>query len=180
MSQLLTRPRLQPFEERSVKNLTEQLSAKTSVTFEWTELPDLFCFLREEPTRAGLIAMCGSYLLSANPSFVQDFWQFDRSLPVLAKRYPRWLFPGPYRYYDRCLEAIKQWHKIIVGHFDDPITGDEHWNPYYGVEMIKFRHHMWSRMPYMREHSVASHDLGISWPYVYLFFFIFCICTPEK
>ena len=168
VAKLLTGPGLKPFEERFVKNLMGQLLANTSVNVGWTQFPDLFSFLREELTRAGLIAMCGSYLLSINPSFVQDFWDFDRDLPVLAKQYPRWLFPGPYRSRDICLEAMKQWHKFIMVHFDHPDIGDEPWSQYYGVEMVRFRHKMWSGMPCINADSAASMDLGIIWACVCL------------
>ena len=163
VAKLLTGPGLEPFKERFTTRLTEQLLANDSVGHAWTEFPDLFTFVREEITRATLVAFCGTQLLSLNPSFVYDFWQFDEALPILAQQYPRWLFPGPYRYRDRCLEAVKTWHKHIAARFDDVVGKDPHWNQECGVPIIRERHEMWSKMPGMNEDSDAAHDLGLIW-----------------
>lgn len=89
---------------------------------------------------AVLQALCGSYLLKIEPDFVRDFWEFLGQLPALAKGYPRCLSPTPYRIRDKCLRSVKRWHEFIVNHFDDSITGPGHWSPYYGSDLVRFRH----------------------------------------
>lgn len=41
---------------------------------------DLMKFIGDEATASILNALCGPYLLSLSPSFLQDFWDFDRNL----------------------------------------------------------------------------------------------------
>lgn len=41
---------------------------------------DLMKFVGDEATASMLNALCGPCLLSLNPSFMQDFWEFDRNL----------------------------------------------------------------------------------------------------
>lgn len=164
ITKLLTGPGLKPLVSRFTINLTEQISRNTAITSEWTESADLFPLIQDELLTGMLNALCGPYLLKINPTFVHDFWAFHRRLPALAKGYPRWLFPTPYRLRDKCIESIKRWHTFIRPHFDDDeISSPGHWNPYYGADVIRFRHEAWSKMPRMNADAAATEDLGMIW-----------------
>lgn len=159
----LTGPSLKPFSDRFSRNLTDQLLKRRSTTSEWEYLPDLFSLMQHELLPAALKSMCGLYLLTINPTFVEDFWAFNRCLYVLAKGYPRLLFPAPYTVRDKCLESLKQWHKFIWAHFDNPDSDTVPWNPYFGTEFIKGRHNMWSKMDQFNPDAAATEDLGMIW-----------------
>ena len=110
-----------------------------------------------------LEAMCGTKLLSINPDFVQEYWAYNKYLPLLAKGYPQWSCPFAYRARDKCLEGIKKWHKIVSSTLHAPITDPKEWVPEYGAEIIKSRHEIWSKMPFMDVDAMAGEDLGMIW-----------------
>ena len=159
----LTGEGLKPFARRYTTNLTERLLKTSSIREEWSSFPDLFAFMQAELFPAAVEAMCGQELLSMNPTFVEDFWAFNKVLPGLAKGYPQWLFPGLYRARDKCLDSLKRWHEVIWTHFDEPAGDFKGWNSVYGTEFVKFRHIMWSKMPRMNADAAATEDLGLIW-----------------
>ena len=108
-------------------------------------------------------AMCGTKLLSINPDFVQEYWAYNKYLPMLAKGYPQWLCPFAYRARDKCLEGIKKWHKTVSSTLHAPITDTKEWVPEYGAEIIRSRHEIWSKMPFMDADAMAGEDLGMIW-----------------
>ena len=56
---------------------------------DWVEFPDLFAFLRPHISHATVEAMCGSHFLSMFPNFVDDFLDFNHSMPKLLQGWPR-------------------------------------------------------------------------------------------
>lgn len=130
---------------------------------EWTEMPDLYRFLQYELLNAAVEALCGRYLLNQYPGFVDDFWEFDRSVPTLFKGPPRWLTPRPYRVRQRLLNAIKNWHRLAREHSDFTKTGpeDEEWEPYWGSKLMRARQDYTSGMHFMNADALAAEDLGL-------------------
>ena len=165
MTKFLTGSGLKPFTDRFATNLTEQLNMNKNVTSEWRHMPDLFSFIRDELFKASIRAMCGEYILSLNHKICDDFWEFDKGMPSLAKRFPRWLAPSAYAARDKCLENLKNWHRFIQQHLEDESTPAEStdWNQYYGTEFMKSRQKMWSKMEKMSPEAAASEDLGVIW-----------------
>lgn len=163
VAKLLTGVGLKPSCDRFTRNLSQRLLANTSVSSEWVDHPDLFQFFQYELFPAAVEAMWGNGIFSVNPDFLKDMWAFSRGLPYLAKGYPRWLVPSAYRARDKCLESVKRWHRTISPILKTPARGMEQWTPEYGAEFVKYRHHMWSRMPRMGTEAVAGEDLGMIW-----------------
>lgn len=163
VAKLLTGVGLKPLCDRFTRNLSQRLFANASLGVEWVVLPDLFAFMQTELFPAAVEAMWGTRIFSVNPDFCQDIWKFSRGLPYLAKGYPRWLVPSAYKTRDNCLESVKRWHRATSSSLETPARGMEQWNPEYGTEFVKFRHHMWSQMPRMNADAMASEDLGMIW-----------------
>jgi hypothetical protein len=81
MVQFLEGKGLLPFWNRFANNITHQLYNLHSRTgTEWTYGPDLMETVGNEATISIMNALCGKYLLSLNPTFLQDYWAFDRNL----------------------------------------------------------------------------------------------------
>lgn len=163
VSTFLTGDGWKPFARRFTTNLAERLLNVDFVRSEWSNLPDLYVFMQTELFHAAVEAMCGQNLLSKNPTFVEDFWAFDKVLPRLAKGYPQWLYPQSYRARDKCLASLKRWHEVIRTHFNESAVDSKGWNPAYGAEFVKNRHIMWSKMPRMNADAAAAEDLGMIW-----------------
>jgi hypothetical protein len=163
ISKFLTGPGLKPFAERFTQNLKGRLMVNSSVGCDWSQHPDLFAFMQAELFPAAVEAMYGTRIFSINPNFVQDFWEFNRLLPLLAKGYPRWLAPSAYRARDKCLESMKKWQSAVSTNFQTPPVGMESWSPEYGAEFVKHRHFMWSKMPRVGADGAATEDMGMIW-----------------
>lgn len=82
VAQFLEGKGLVPFWERFVVNITKQLSGvyESLDSSKWEEREDLLRTVGDETTVAILTALCGPHLLRLNPSFVQDFRDFDKNL----------------------------------------------------------------------------------------------------
>ena len=135
---------------------------------EWVDQPDLYKFLQHEVFSAAVEALCGSYLLSQSPGFVEDFWEYVSLVPTLVKGLPRWISPKPYRVRGRLLDAIKRWHKMAREHSDctEIDAGDPEWEPYFGSKLIKARQEYTRGMEFMNVDALAAEDLGLIFAYV--------------
>jgi hypothetical protein len=129
---------------------------------EWITMPDLYTFLQYEVFNAAVEALCGQYLLTQYPGFVDDFWEFDQSVPTLFKGLPRWLTPRPYKVRQRLLDAIKSWHRVAREYSDFTKSGpnDAEWDPYWGSKLMRARQHYTTGMHFMNADALAAEDLG--------------------
>jgi hypothetical protein len=93
--------------KRYMDILSRNMSNDTRLGTEWVELPDLWLFIRTLVFHASTEAICGSFLLSLNPTLTEDFWAFDHNIPTLPKGIPRWLAPGAHKSREKMLIAIK-------------------------------------------------------------------------
>lgn len=163
VARLLTGPGLKPLANRFTKNLMIRLSKSEYLNSEWSQLLDLFAFMQDELFPPAIEAMCGQRLFSINPEFVSDFWAFNKGLPYLAKGYPRWMVPSAYRARDTVLNSLKKWHVAIASEFKSPPIAMDEWSPDFGVELVRFRHDAWSKMPLINEDAAATEDKGLIW-----------------
>ena len=95
--------------ERYMDILVCNINNDTSIGNEWKEISDLSAFTQDLVFPASTESLCGSALLSLNPTLTADFWAFERSIPLLLK-FPRWLSPAAYRKRDKVLGMVKRWH----------------------------------------------------------------------
>lgn len=149
--------------ERYLGLLSRNISADTNIQSEWLELPDLFVFIQKLVFFAATETICGSSILSLNPTLFEDFWKFYQSIPVLLKSLPRWLCPEAYRRRDRMLIAMKRWHAFASNHSDYSKTGpaDPEWDCYFGSKYVKARHQFFNEIEVMNADGIAADDLGL-------------------
>ena len=159
----LTGRSLASFSLRFTTTLRDGLQSYASTNSDWRECPDLFAFMQAHLFPPAVEAMCGTKLLAINPDFVREYWAFNKNLPLLAKGYPRWLYPFAYSARDKCLQSIKKWHKTVSSALQAPVIDPKEWVPEYGAEFIKSRHEIWSKMPFMDANAMAGEDLGMIW-----------------
>ena len=154
---------LQQFADRFQGLLVDWLDAQPISHEGWTDLPDLHAFVQTMLATAGVQAMCGPVLLRLSPTWVDDFWTFDKSLPKFLGGMPWLRARKGYNARKRCLDGIKAWHRYAQEHFDaSQITPDGH-DPSYGSSLMRSRQEMWAKMPAMDADACASEDLGIIW-----------------
>ena len=160
--QHLTGPGLLSMAERYMKVLAEQLS-DLKLGEDWTDFADLYEFLQIQVAKASIEAMCGKHILRLNPTFIEDFWAFDRSVGTLLKGLPRWLCPRQYSARDKILSGIKKWHAFAHMHSDCNRTAsnDPDWEPFFGHKLVRERQKYSMKMDAMDADARASEDLGL-------------------
>lgn len=158
----LSGPALLRMADRYMDTLAKQFS-RLDLDHEWVEMPDLYHFLQMQIGRAAVEAMCGEYILRLNPTLVEDFWAFDRSVGTLLKGLPRWMCPREYAARDKLLASVKKWHAFAHQHSDCTKTDadDADWDPYFGHKIVKERQKYAMKMDAMDADACASEDMGL-------------------
>ena len=151
--------------EHYAQILHRNLLATSQIDAEWVELPDLFTFVKDLVTSTGAEAVCGKALLDLNPTFVEDYWDFECKITSLMYGWPRWLIPGAYRKRDKMLHSVKKWHKHLDAHLkSQEAEGKEsEWTKDTGSKYIRARRRAYLALDSTRidADSTASSDLGI-------------------
>ncbi|KAI0109099.1 cytochrome P450 [Nemania sp. FL0031] len=130
---------------------------------EWVDIPDFFMWWTHRYFTATITALCGPHLISLNPGFVEDFWDYLNSWPKLSKLYPRTLAPGNYRPRQRILDSIKRWHAYARQHSDYRHNGPDApaWDEYWGSVWFKVRQRWGQDTGDMNDDALASEDLFV-------------------
>lgn len=121
------------------------------VSSEWTEMNDLYDFLKPLISCSTIEVMCGPSFLRTFPGFVEDFWLFNTAMPRLLQGWPRWMMPKAWKARDRCIATMKNWRNVRDGATFD------------GNVMIPRRWSYFSKMKGLSEQGIACSDLGILW-----------------
>lgn len=145
--------------------LAKQLTETDEVGDEWTDIPDLYAFMKDHVMKAATISMFGTYILSLNPTFMEDFWAWNPDMGTLFMGIPRWLIPGAYRNRAKVLNNIKRWHKYAHEHFDCTKVGPEDvdWEPYFGSKFSRKRQAMFDTWTQLDDTAKAAEDFGFIW-----------------
>lgn len=140
----------------------------------WTDLPDLYDYLRDDMFHAATEAIYGDELVTLTPSFARDFWAFDGNLPLLFRRVPRLLAPAAFATRDKVLNGLERWHVVAwgVGGVGDSAAHDEtdyklgpdddEWDPVRGAKLSRARFKMYRDFS-ISARAAAAFDLGIMW-----------------
>jgi len=154
--------------ERYLEILSRNMMTDICVGYEWTKLVDLSLFVQDLVFPAGTESLFGSTILSLNPNLTEDFWIFERNIPILLKHVPRWLAPRAHRSRDKMLGTIKSWHAYANERtdFNKVDSKDPDWEPFLGTKFVRERHRFLHDIDIMDADSRASEDLGLLFGYV--------------
>ncbi|KAI1744489.1 cytochrome P450 [Xylaria scruposa] len=130
---------------------------------EWVDVPDFYTWWTHRLFAAAITALCGPYLVSLNPGFVDTFWEYMASWPTISKFYPRVLAPRAYAARQRVLDAIKRWHAHARQHSDYRDNGPDApaWDEYWGSAWLKVRQQWGQETGSMNDDALASEDLAL-------------------
>ncbi|KAI0022957.1 cytochrome P450 [Xylariomycetidae sp. FL0641] len=155
---------LAPFWNRFADNISEQLHGlHDGLGPDGKPLDDLMKFVGDRTTVSILNALCGPYLLSLNPSFLQDFWEFDRNLQTYLQGIPWFLAPKAYAARKRVLDATKAWQQHARDHFSVSAVGPDGDDPFWGSSFFRERHEVFLEMDGFDHAAIASEDFGAIW-----------------
>jgi hypothetical protein len=160
----LSGPNLTPITTRFQESLIKKVSEPSVVGYGWVDIPDLYGFLQVQILEAAVRAIMGEYILSLNPTFLQDFWEYDRGMRGLFMRTPRWINPGIYLARDKMLKNIKRWHRYALENCDLlNVPDDVEWEPYWGTRFERYRQTNFHKWKALDETARAAEDLGTLW-----------------
>lgn len=163
----LTGQHLYALNERFMATLDRDLDAM-DVGHEWVEYGDLYKFLQVTITHSSIETVYGKKLLELNPTFVEDFWEFEANAPSFLHAMPRWLIPRAYRVREKLIRAFMKSHAHANIHFDCSRIGldEPEWEPNFGSRLIRARQYHMLKMQPMDARARASEDLGLMFGYV--------------
>lgn len=162
VKEFMSGPGLRNLTNKFQTMLKSQIS-ESGIDENWTELPDLFIFIRDMISTTAITAMFGPSLLELNPSVVQDLWEFNTSLPYFLKGYPSWLAPNAWIGRRKCLESLKKWHNFAKNSFNDSFIETDGHDRYFGMPMMRARQQYFSKLPMFSDDDIASENLGLMW-----------------
>ncbi|KAI1400296.1 cytochrome P450 [Hypoxylon fuscum] len=155
---------LLPFWNRFADNIIQQLhSLHDRIGSSWEYRADLMKVVGDEATVSILNALCGPYLLSLNPHFLQDYWDFDRNLQTYLQGVPWFLAPRAYAVRKRVLDAVKAWQQHARDHCNDSVIGADGDDPFWGSSFFRERQEMFLEMDGFDYAAIASEDFGAIW-----------------
>ncbi|KAL9620892.1 MAG: hypothetical protein Q9160_004675 [Pyrenula sp. 1 TL-2023] len=156
--------RLLPFWYRFADNITQQLYClHDCIGSEWEYRDDLMKVIGDEATVSIFNALCGPYLLSLNPHFLQDYWDFDRNLQTYLQGVPRFLARRAYFIRKRCLDTVKVWQQHARDHCKDSAISADSDDPFWGSSFFRERQKMFLEMDGFDYDAIASEDFGAIW-----------------
>ncbi|KAI0117412.1 cytochrome P450 [Daldinia grandis] len=153
---------LHALNERFLTTLDRDLEA-IDIGGEWVEYPDLYRFLQLTVARASIETVYGTKLLELNPTFVEDFWEFEINAPNFLRAMPRWMIPGAYHAREKLIKSFVKSHSYANTHFDCSKIGPEEveWEPNFGSRLIRARQDSMLKMELMDAEARACEDLGL-------------------
>ncbi|KAI2615584.1 cytochrome P450 [Hypoxylon sp. NC1633] len=155
---------LLPFWSRFEGNITQRLHRLYDrLGSDWDYHDDLMKVVGDEATVSILNALCGPYLLSLNPNFLQDYWDFDRNLQTYLQGVPWFLAPKAYTARKRVLNAVKIWQQHARDHFNDSAVVADGDDPFWGSSFFRERQEMFLEMDGFDYAAIASQDFGAIW-----------------
>lgn len=160
----LSGAQLEALSARFQKYLAEQIEdSANEIGADWTAFPDLTSFVQKHVLEAAICSSFGTCIFSLNPSFAEDFWNFNRSVGALFMGLPRWLNPVAHRAREKMLKNVKRWQKYAREHCDISKLGDTEWEPYYGSKFNRERQNFLTKRRIIDETARASENFAFTW-----------------
>lgn len=159
----LSGPGLLPTSRRYMHALVVRLAEK-SFSEEWTEVPDLRSFYQDVAGSSLIECIYGPTMLRLNPTFMQNLWGFDDSVPWLARGVPSFIKPSIHRPREKCVDQLKRWYEFAREHFDESdISPDGDGDLYWGSNLMRYRQEKLLAVKSHDDDALARMDLGLAW-----------------
>lgn len=159
----LSGPSLLPTTQRYMHALIARLEANEFST-EWTKMADLSTFFQDVAGSSLIECIYGPTMLRLNPTFMQNLWGFDFSVPWLARGVPSFIIPSIYKPRETCVDQLKLWYAFSREHFDEAkISPDGDGDPYWGSNLMRYRQEKLRAVKNHDDDALARMDLGLAW-----------------
>ncbi|KAA8613858.1 Cytochrome P450 [Pyrenophora tritici-repentis] len=145
---------------RMFETLKRTIGETLDSTGEWTEIPDLFSFLRYHVTYAVAITILGTELVSTYPDLIADLWTHIEATDQFFLGLPRIAIPKAYAARDRLLGNFRVWSTKSMELRKQNKT-DTVWDPVAGSGLAQEREELYSELPGHDEYARSAQTLGL-------------------
>lgn len=153
----LTGPGLAPTLDTFRSALDSRMSKFKADT--WMEVDDFWTFIQDTAGSAVIEAILGPALQQLHPNFMREFFEFDGTMPWLAKGFS---YARAERVRSKLLDDILVWIKCArFWSNSDKGRAEGEKDPYWGTAWTRYRHDFFKK--FFDDDAIASHDLGVAW-----------------
>ncbi|KAK3372168.1 Pfs, NACHT and ankyrin domain protein, partial [Podospora didyma] len=157
-------PGLLPFWRRFENYVQVQMeSMREEFGPEWEYRDDLMKFVGDAASYSFVNALCGKYLLALNPTFMRDYWDFDRNLQTYLQGIPWFLAPKAYAARRRVLKATEVWQQYARDNYTESCKDADGDDPFWGSSYFRERHGLFLKMDGFDHRAIACQDFGSIW-----------------
>nr|POE75103.1 cholesterol 7-alpha-monooxygenase [Quercus suber] len=159
----LTGADLEPMTDRATDLLQQQIS-DLSAGKNWVEYPDMLRFFENLVGSPIMRALVGPGLFRLSPSFTENLWKFDKSVPMFAKGIPSLFMPRAVAIRKRLLEDLKLFYKDA--RFQDDIHQQKDLSQSsgcWGSWLLRVKQQTLLSADGQDDDSLASTDLALIW-----------------
>ncbi|KAF3037413.1 hypothetical protein E8E11_005198 [Didymella keratinophila] len=135
-------------------------SFPSAQTKEWTNIPDLYTFFKQQSTLAVGEAILGTAMAEMYPQLAEDLWTLIERTDILLLGLPRPFAPAAYGARDRLLKQFKLWQRKSDAQRETDAVG-KGWDAVAGSMLMQEREQMFSTLPGHDEDARAAQTLGM-------------------
>jgi len=114
-------------------------------------------------------SLFGPTLLTLYPSFVDDFWEYERDVPRFAWGLPSFIIPRAYRNRGTLIKHLTSWYAYARSQSAESNVdgnGDGDGGRFWESEVMRNRQKDLLAVEEQNDESLAAADLGLIWAYV--------------
>lgn len=143
--------------------LDKMQKSRHEIGDDWVQIPDLTNLVQRYVLESAMCTFFGPYMISLNPTIVDDFCHFNEYIRLLFMGMPRWLIPRAYEARDRMLQCIKRWYEHASENCEVAELEDVDWEPYYGSRFIRERQGLLAKRGVVDETARAAENFANLW-----------------
>jgi hypothetical protein len=150
--------------EKYMSILSGNLNDKMFQVGSWTQIEDVWSFLRQVITRCSLVSLFGTDLLKQYSGVVKDYWEFADAIEGFIPGLPRYWVPGEAaKVQERLHQGIEKWLKANHSGSEFARIADEDplWDDFRGSKFIQERDDVLAKIEGMDMRARAAEILSI-------------------
>jgi hypothetical protein len=130
-------PNLELIIKRFASNLLREFDLRRLDESGWVHFRDLYGYMTSMIFRAEVEALYGEHIFQVCPTMNEDFWNFYESLPIIAKKAPKWLAPSSYAAQRKMQDNFSKWRIWCTMHSHPGMGKYSEYEPLWGCRYVR-------------------------------------------
>ncbi|EFQ90473.1 hypothetical protein P3342_012437 [Pyrenophora teres f. teres] len=147
-------------DKRVFETLKRTIGETLDSTGEWTEIPDLYSFIKHHITYAVATTLLGTELVSTYSGLMDDLWTHIEATDQFFLGLPRIAIPKAYAARDRLLANFRAW-STKSEELRKHNKVNTVWDPVAGSSLAQEREKLYSELPGHDEYARSAQTLGL-------------------